>query len=88
MRTRLAMMQCTGPHTTPWMIPQGDESRVRIMHIVQGEEVVVEEDGVEPKVSHTAPGEYHFQPASRFRFVKNRQPDVSGSPTMIEVLYE
>lgn len=86
MRTRLAMMNCKGPHTTPWMSPQGGESGVRVLHLVEGEVVTVEEeDGTLTLVS--SPSEFPFQPSSRFRFKKDYSEGVIPSPTLVEVLY-
>lgn len=85
MRTRLAMLACVGPHTTPWMLPQGGESHVRIMNLMDGERIVVESESSVEAV-HDSPGTFIFQPASRFRFRKER--DITeGSPTLVEVLY-
>lgn len=86
MRTRLAMLACKGPHTTPWMAPQGGESAVRVLHLVEGEVVLVEEDGG-TLIQVSSPGEYPFQPASRFRFQKVREEETLPSPTLVEVLY-
>lgn len=86
MRTRLGMMSCKGPHTTPWMAPQGGETSVRVIHLLEGERIVIECE-LESERTLAIPGEYPFTPSKRFRFRKERDEDVEGSPTMVEVIY-
>lgn len=86
MRTRLGMMSCKGPHTTPWMNPDGEETSVRVLHMVEGERVVAE-IADESSVAFERPGTYPFHPSHRFRFIKERKQHVEGSPTMVEVIY-
>lgn len=86
MRTRLAMMSCKGPYTTPWMATEGGESGLRIIFLMEGEHVTVE-DGAETH-RFDSPGEFPFHPSGpRIRFSKERLPGVEGSPTLVEVLY-
>lgn len=85
---RLVMMSCKGPHTTPWMLPQGGERIVRILHLLAGEHVVIEQADQFSELVYSDPGEYIFVPESRFRVRKELDAEVVGSPTIVEVLYD
>ena len=87
MRSRLAMVSCKGPHTTPWMLPQGGECRLRILHMMDGEKVVLLEEGVAGEKVYNSVGEFPFHPEGKFCFAKHRDAEVLGSPTIVEVLY-
>jgi len=88
MRTRVAMVACRGPHTTPWMNPQGGETGVRILHLEPGGEVVLIEDGSANEVAYSEVGEYPFRPKARFQIRKTPPTGEKGFPTLVEVLYD
>lgn len=86
MRSRLVMMSCVGPYTTPWMSLEGGEAKLRVLFLMPGEEVVLEQDGGSREAFQSA-GEYPFRPGDKYRLHKIRPSDVQGAPTLVEVLF-
>ena len=53
---------------------------------MEGERIIAEDGDV--RHCFDAPGEFPFRPSgSKMRFIKERLPEVEGSPTLVEVLY-
>ena len=69
------------------MLRQGGESRIRILHLVEGERIVLDIEGMDERPIFDSVGEFPFRPDGPFRLSKERDiPE--GSPTLVEVLYD
>jgi hypothetical protein len=87
MRKRLALVafeQGEGP----WLVAKGDEDRVAVGPVLEGEQVSLVVDGPTPTVIHCEAGltSVTLRRSQRYRFVKQVREGITPSKTCVEVL--
>lgn len=90
MATRVALVACSESTEGPWTLAKGNESGIKIVHLLEGERVSLEVkvDGIYGVATFDQPGSFPL-PWSRFdkyRIVKEVDSGVRGSPTTVEVI--
>lgn len=87
MRKRLALVAFERGEGS-WLIAKGDEDKVAVGPVLEGEQVSLELDGLKPSVIQCQAGltPVEFRRGQRYRFVKKVREGVVPSKTCVEVL--
>lgn len=90
MKTRLALAACSVECDGSWSVARGNETGVRITHLMQGEQIRfdVEVGDLRDSIIFDQPGLFslpwkHFD---KYKVAKHIPPSVQPSPTTVEVV--
>lgn len=90
MATRVALVACMNAAEGPWTLAKGNETGVKIVHLVDGERV-----GVEMKIGDLSDTHFFGLPGTfplpwkrmeRYRVIKQVDDGVRPSPTTVEIV--
>ena len=90
MATRVALVACSESTEGPWTLAKGNESGIKIIHLVEGEHVELHMEIGEVK-DHSvflSPGVFPlpWRRMDRYRVCKHVKDGVSPSPTTVEIV--
>lgn len=92
MRSRVAMVGCKEMPEGPWTLAKGNEARLKIVHLMEGELVRLELVFLDCSESYEfrSPGEFPFPTngsvLQKYQLSKHIDEGVDPSPTRVEVL--
>lgn len=90
MATRMALVACTNATEGPWTLSKGNESAIKIVHLVDGERVVLDMRIGDLSDTHQydLPGTFPlpWKRMDRYRVIKEVDDGVRPSPTTVEIV--
>lgn len=90
MKTRLALVACVIECEGSWSLARGNESGIRITHLMKGEQIRfdVEVGDLRDSVIFDQPGLFTlpWKRFERYRVAKHIPPSIQPSPTTVEVV--
>lgn len=92
MATRIALVACTNKTDGAWSSAKGNERAIKIIHLVDGEHVVLEAEigDLRHQEEFSVPGVFPlpFRRMERYRVGKWVDDGVKPSPTTVEIILD
>ena len=90
MAMRVALVACTDATEGPWTFARGNETAIKIVHLVSGERVVVDMKvgDLSENTTFDQPGTFPlpWKRMEKYRVIKQVDDGVRPSPTTVEIV--